>query len=140
MARPFLVCLLPARNAERDLPGFLSCVEHFCDAIVALDDGSTDGTGGILGEHPLVTTVLRNEKRETYREWNDAENRNRLLVAAHSLDPEWMISLDADERLDWRDASSLRPFLESDALPGCAYGFRHVPMRNDSEHFLPKYD
>jgi glycosyltransferase involved in cell wall biosynthesis len=140
MTQPFLVCLLPARNAEEDLPEFLACVEQFCDAIVALDDGSTDGTGEILRAHPLVKTVLRNERRENYRDWNDAENRNKLLAAAHRLDPEWIISLDADERLDARDASSIRPFLETDGLPGCAFGFRHVPMKEDHSHFMPTYD
>jgi glycosyltransferase involved in cell wall biosynthesis len=138
-ARPLLVCLLPARNAEADLPGFLDGVSGYCDAVVALDDGSTDRTAEILDAHPLVRILLRNPRREDYREWDDAENRNRLIEAAEALDPEWLITLDADERLDDRDAASLREFLETDALPGCAYGFRHVPMRGDGDHFLPKY-
>lgn len=137
--RPLLVCLLPARNAEADLPGFLECVSGFCDAVVALDDGSTDRTAEILEAHPIVKILLRNPRREDYRDWDDADNRNRLIEASEALDPEWLISLDADERLDERDATSLREFLETDALPGCAYGFRHVPMRGDAEHFLPKY-
>jgi glycosyltransferase involved in cell wall biosynthesis len=137
--RPLLVCLLPARNAEGDLPGFLDCVSGFCDAVVALDDGSTDRTPEILERHPLVRILLRNLRREDYREWDDADNRNQLIAAAETLDPEWLISLDADERLDDRDAASLREFLQTDALPGCAYGFRHVPMRGDADHFLPKY-
>lgn len=137
--QPLLVCLLPARNAEADLAGYLDCVSTFCDAVVALDDGSTDRTWQMLNAHPLVTILLRNPLREDYRGWDDAANRNRLLEAAESLNPEWLISLDADERLDAADAVSLRAFLQTDALPGCAYGFRHVPMRNDGEHFLPKY-
>lgn len=136
---PLLVCLLPARNAEHDLPGYLDCVANFCDAVVALDDGSTDQTWELLNRHPLVKVLLRNPRREDYRGWDDAANRNSLLEAAAPLQPEWLISLDADERLDDRDANSLRGFLETDALPGCAYGFRHVPMRNDADHFLPKY-
>ena len=137
--RQLLVCLVPARNAELDLPGLLECVSGFCDAVVALDDGSTDGTWDVLNAHPLVKILLRNPRREDYRGWDDAENRNRLIEATEQLNPEWLISLDADERIDDRDAASLRDFLATDALPGCAYGFRHVPMRDDGEHFLPKY-
>ena len=137
--QPLLVCLLPVRNAEADLPGFLEGVSGFCDAVVALDDGSTDRTAEILEAHPIVKILLRNPRREDYREWDDADNRNRLIEASEALNPDWLISLDADERLDERDATSLRAFLETDALPGCAYGFRHVPMRGDAEHFLPRY-
>lgn len=111
----------------------------YCDAIVALDDGSTDGTYDILAAHPMVKVLLRNPVRPDYRDWDDAANRNRLLAASRELQPQWLISLDADERIDERDAASLRDFLQTDALPGFAYGFRHVPMRDDGEHFLPQY-
>ena len=137
--RPLLVCLLPARNAAHDLPAYLDNVSRFCDAVVALDDGSTDATPDLLADHPLVKVLLRNDRREDYRGWDDAANRNRLLAAAADLNPQWLISLDADERFDTRDAASLRQFLETDALPGCAYGFRHVQMRRDAEHFEPRY-
>lgn len=136
---PLLVCMLPARNAEADLPGYLENVSAFCDAVVALDDGSTDGTCDILAAHPLVRIVLRNPPREGFQEWNDATNRNRLLEATEALDPQWLIALDADERVDERDAASLREFLQTDALPGFVYGFRHVPMCEDGVHFLPRY-
>jgi glycosyltransferase involved in cell wall biosynthesis len=134
-----MVCLLPARNAEGDLPEFLTSAARVCDAIVALDDGSTDETHALLRSHPLVKVLLSNPPRPDYRGWDDAENRNRLLEAAADLDPAWIISLDADERIDASDAVALRRFIESDALPGCAYGFRHVPMRGDAQHFLPRY-
>lgn len=137
---PGLILLLPARNAEADLPGFLDHVETFVDAVVALDDGSTDRTRAILDEHFLVKILLENPVREGYETWNDAENRNRLLAAALALEPEWILSLDADERFDERDAADLRRFLETDGLPGVAYGFRHVPMRDDAGHFLPRYE
>ena len=134
-----IICLLPARNAEADLDGFFASVSRFVDAVVALDDGSTDGTYDRLAREPLVKILLRNPRREDYQGWDDAANRNRLLEAADALDPEWIISLDADERIDEADARSLRHFLATDALPGCAYGMRHVPMRRDETTFWPKY-
>ena len=137
--RPLLVCLLPARNAEADLDGYFAAIAGVCDAVIALDDGSTDETAAALERHPLVKILLRNPRRDDYRGWDDAANRNRLLDAAAALNPEWIISLDADERLDAIDARSLRQFLSTDALPGCAYGFRHVHMRRDRELFWPRY-
>jgi glycosyltransferase involved in cell wall biosynthesis len=136
---PRVVCLVPARNAAADLPRLLEAAPLVCDAIVALDDGSTDGTGDLLAAHPLVVRLLTNPVRPDYRDWDDAGNRNRLLEAAAAFDPEWILSLDADERIDPGDAAALRAFLATDALPGCAYGFHHVPMRGDPDHYLPRF-
>ena len=134
MSRQKLVCLLPARDCEADLPGYFASVERFADAIVALDDGSGDRTRALLEAHPLVEVVLMNPARATYGGWDDGGNRNRLLAAAASLEPAWVLSLDADERLDASDAEALREFLEHDALPGFAYGFRIFRMLDDLEH------
>ncbi len=133
-----LVCLLPARNAARDLPDYLESAGHFCDAIVALDDGSADRTPEILSAHPLVKMMLQNPVREDYRGWDDSLNRNRLLEAAASLEPEWIISVDADERMHQSDAVALRRFLETDALPGCAYRFQWLQMREVTSQYLPE--
>ena len=124
MNRQKLVCLLPARNCQSDLPEYLAAAERFADAIVALDDGSGDRTRELLEAHPLVQVVLANRPRATYTGWDDGANRNWLLEAAAALDPDWILSLDADERLDAADALALREFLEGDAVPGFAYGFR----------------
>ena len=134
-ARPRLVCLLPARNAAEDLPGYFESVARFADAVVALDDGSTDATGDLLRASPLVELVLSNPRRETYRGWDDAANRNRLLQAAAELDPDWLISLDADERVAPDDADALRALVDRDALRGFAYGFRVFRMTGDGTHY-----
>ena len=84
MPGPKLVCLLPVRNGEKDLPGYFESVARFADAVIALDDGSTDGTRALLDRHPLVATVLETPPRDSYAGWDDAMNRNRLLEAAAS--------------------------------------------------------
>ena len=139
MSRTTVVCLLPARNAAADLPGYLESAARFCDAVVALDDGSTDETRELLEGCPLVKVLLTNPRRKSYRGWDDAANRNRLLAAAAELNPEWVISIDADERIDPSDAAALRDFLRWDALPGCAYGFRVFRMQQDLEHYVPQH-
>ena len=134
---PLLTILLPVRNAARDLPGFLDSASRYADAVVALDDGSTDDTHAILAAHPLVRVLLRNRVRTAYTGWNDAENRNATLGAAARLEPVWLLSLDADERIDNADGLALRSFLETDALPGLAFGFQRFEMRGDDGHHLP---
>lgn len=130
-----IVCLLPVRNGEADLPGFFASVARFADAVVALDDGSTDGTRQSLDAHPLVKVVLDNPQRSTYAGWDDAANRNRLLEAAAQLEPTWIMSLDADERIPADDAAVLRTFAETDAIPGLAYGFKVHRMWRDETRF-----
>lgn len=123
-----IACLLPARNAAEDLPGYLESVARCCNTVIALDDGSTDETGALLAESPLVRILLKNPRRLDYRCWDDGANRNRLLAVAAELNPKWILSLDADERIDAEDAAALREFVAGDALEGCAYGLRHFRM------------
>ena len=130
-----LFVLLPVRNGESDLPGFFESVSRFADGVVALDDGSTDRTAELLANEPLVKRVLSNPQREDYRAWNDSENRQRLLEAVAEFAPDWILSLDADERLDPDDGAALRRFIEEEALAGCAYGFKVLRMWGDEQHF-----
>ncbi len=123
---PFLLCLLPAKDEERNLPDWLDSAAGFCDAVVALDDGSTDRTAEILEGSDLVVRLVRNPLREGYAGWDDAANRQRLLDEAADLHPRWIIQVDADERIDADDAAALRAFLEDEALDGCAYGLQHL--------------
>jgi glycosyltransferase involved in cell wall biosynthesis len=130
-----IVCLLPARNCAHDLPAYFKSVARFADAVVALDDGSTDDTRAVLEREPLVKVLLSNPRRESYRGWDDAGNRDRLLEAAGDLSPDWILSLDGDERLDASDAAALRSFVEHDALPGHAYGMLVYRMSEDVDHY-----
>ena len=127
-SRPEIACLLPARNAVADLPSYLESATRFADAVVALDDGSTDGTRDLLADDPLVRVLLTNPVRSTYAGWDDGANRNSLLAAAAELEPSWIVWLDADERLDESDAQALRAFVRTDAVRGLAFGFRHFRM------------
>ena len=130
-----LTCLVPVRNGDRDLPGWLNCVGVFADRVIALDDGSTDGTSEILAAHPLVAKVLRNERRDSYAGWNDAANRQRLLDAHLESDGGWAIFLDADESISADDGMALRQFVHGAADPSRAYGFRVYRMVDDEDHY-----
>jgi hypothetical protein len=98
-----LLAVLAVRNGMRYLPGYLANVAPHVDGIVALDDGSTDGSGALLREHPAVLEVLQVPADRPY--WDEVGNFKKLQAAALSHGAEWIISLDADERLerDFRD-------------------------------------
>jgi len=130
-----VVCLLPVRNAAGDIPDWLVSVAHFADAVVALDDGSTDDTAALLRDDPLVARVLTNPRRDGYAGWDDSANRNRLLAAAAELQPRWIMQLDADERMSADDARALREFLLHDADPTCAYFMPVYRMVEDLDHY-----
>jgi glycosyltransferase involved in cell wall biosynthesis len=122
-----LVCLLCVRDGERALPGFLDAVAKLADAVVAVDDGSVDRTATILKEHPLVKAQLARPRSAGVASADEADNRNRLLDAAATLRPRWILCLDVDERISEQDAIVLREFLRDGAIRGAAYGFRVSP-------------
>ena len=132
---PRIACLLPVRNGEADLPGWLDSVGRFADVVAALDDGSTDRTRELLEASPLVRRLLTNPARETYEGWDDAGNRQRLLDETADLEPDWILWLDADERIPADDAEALRSFLGTDADPECVYGFRVHRMDERMERY-----
>jgi glycosyltransferase involved in cell wall biosynthesis len=132
---PRVVCLLAARNSQADLSGWFDSVSRVADSVVALDDGSTDGTGDALRSNPLVEVFLSNEPRSSYAGWDDAANRNRLLEAAAKLEPDWILSLDADELLPREEGDVLRRFVLEQAIPGFVYGFPRYRMVDDLDHY-----
>jgi glycosyltransferase involved in cell wall biosynthesis len=131
VAGPLLLCLLPVRNGASHLDRWLDNVASFADGVVALDDGSTDGTYDLLQSSPLVNNLLRNPRRETFHGWDDGENRRRLLAAAADFNPQFVLSLDADETIYEPDSVRLRGFLQHDALVGSAYSLRHLRCWGD---------
>ncbi|MAI04279.1 MAG: glycosyl transferase [Euryarchaeota archaeon] len=46
--------VIPAKNEAKHLPDVLRTIPDFVDKVVVVDDGSTDGTGELVGEAELV--------------------------------------------------------------------------------------
>jgi glycosyltransferase involved in cell wall biosynthesis len=131
--RPQLAVLVPVRDAQEDLPGYLESARRLTDTVIALDDGSSDASAEILRQSELVRVLIRNKRADGA--WDDATNRQALLDAAAALEPRWILFLDADERISSDDAQALLGFLAGDAVPGFAYGMRVCRMVEDLEHF-----
>ncbi|MFH1278940.1 MAG: glycosyltransferase [Candidatus Eisenbacteria bacterium] len=98
------VCLI-VRNEEERLPGALESVRSAADEIVVVDTGSEDrtieiarGAGGVVIERPWTGDF--------------SAARNEGLGAAGG---DWVLSLDADERLGAGQEKTLRRLLEGEA-------------------------
>ncbi len=92
-------CLMQLRNEEFYLEGCLGHLRDHVDAIVALDDGSTDATPRILAGEARVIDRLVNLPDDAHV-WRERENKLRLLRRARELDLDWVLCCDADERFE----------------------------------------
>jgi glycosyltransferase involved in cell wall biosynthesis len=93
-----LLAVTMVRDEIRFLPGLLRNIATQVDGIIALDDGSSDGSGLLLEECPQVLELLRNPPGRPG--WDQPGNHRRLVEAALRHGAEWIIAVDADERLE----------------------------------------
>jgi hypothetical protein len=93
-----LVALLAVRDDLRYLAGYMANVGPQVDAIVALDDGSADGSVEFLESCPEVVELIRIPPDRP--EWDEAGNYRRLVEAGVRHGADWLVSLDADERVE----------------------------------------
>ena len=107
-ASPRIIGLVPARNEEDKVEFALRALSKFTDAIVFLDDCSTDGTVQVvrnLSESCRVEKII--EKPVWHRD--EPGDRNRLLAAGRELGGSHFVVIDADEAFTAN-------FLDGDAL------------------------
>src|SRR5215213_7999657 len=93
-----LLATTMVRDDARFLPGMLQNVAAQVDGIIALDDGSTDGSDRLLEKCPAVLELLRNPPDRPY--YDEPGGHQRLVKAALRHGAEWIMSVDADERLE----------------------------------------
>jgi glycosyltransferase involved in cell wall biosynthesis len=94
-----LLALLQLRNDRRFVDDYLENLAPHVDAILVLDDGSDDGGPEILAAHPKVKEILRLPARGPHR-WDELRNRRLLIDAAGRHGAQWIIVVDADERVE----------------------------------------
>lgn len=99
--------IIAVRNEERYLPGFLYHLAPYVNAIIALDDCSTDATADILRLEPKVISVLR-ERQLGPAHAHEVSNRHRLITEAARQGADWVLCADADERFEERFLRRLR--------------------------------
>ena len=97
--RPRIATVMQVRNEAYWLPGCLDHLRDHVDAIVALDDGSTDATAALLEREPKVVDRLANPPSPDHV-WRERDNRRRLVERARELGFDWVVCCDADERYE----------------------------------------
>lgn len=104
MAQPLSVVLV-VHNAEAQLPACLASVP-FADEIVVVDSGSKDAT---------ATCAERHGARVVQHEWMGFGRQKQFAVAQAKND--WVLCLDADERVSPELERSIRAALEAPVAP-----------------------
>jgi glycosyltransferase involved in cell wall biosynthesis len=104
LAQPLSVVLV-VHNAEAQLPACLASVP-FADEVVVVDSGSSDGTAACAGRHGA---------RVVQHEWMGFGRQKQFAVAQARND--WVLCLDADERVSPELERSIRAALEAPVAP-----------------------
>jgi len=113
-ARVRLSACLIVENEERRLPEALASLD-FCDEIVVVDGGSRDGTVALANE--AGATVIENP-------WPGFAAQRNVALAAASGD--WVLEIDADERVSPRLRSEIERLLADPPAASVAV----CPLRN----------
>ncbi len=92
-------------NEERDLPGCLDSVRGLADEIILLDSGSRDKTKEIAGNYQA------NVSERTFDDFASQKQAAVELAAG-----EWILSLDADERVTPELADEIRGAMQNSAI------------------------
>jgi glycosyltransferase involved in cell wall biosynthesis len=88
------IVMLRVKDGLPFLAEWLSRYAILADEIVALDNGSTDGTFEALKTHPKVVKVIRTEG------YNEGRDKNLLYAHVRTRKPDWCLWVDVDEILE----------------------------------------
>jgi glycosyltransferase involved in cell wall biosynthesis len=94
-----LIVLTRCRNEERQLADFLDMCGSISEGVLFLDDHSTDNSLSIAKSHPAVLKAWKSFQR-TEGCMGEGCDYVALLTIAKAYDPDWILILDADERID----------------------------------------
>jgi len=108
MNKPKLSLCMIVKNEEKFLPGCLESVKNIADEIIIVDTGSTDKT---------IEIARRYNAKIFHLDWKNDFSIARNESIKHSTG-EWILVLDADERLNPNQETKLKKYLNSnfDAL------------------------
>jgi hypothetical protein len=94
-----LLALVPFRDEMRFLPGLFENLADQVDGVIALDDQSTDESRSFVESQQLLIELL-SVPAGSQEELEDGKNHLNLIEAAWKHDPDWLLGIDADERVE----------------------------------------
>ncbi len=112
IADPLLVAALIVKDEEELLPDCLASLSTVCDRIEVCDTGSSDATVAIATEAGAAVS---------HREWDNDFGRARTFVLDRCRDAQYVVVIDADERLLCSNPESTRRYLATYALEHPAF-------------------
>ena len=86
------------KNEENNIIGVIENAKRITNTVLIIDSGSTDNT---------VSLAEANGAKVVYREWYNDFSAQRNFALKH-VDTEWVLYLDADERLDDELCNSIK--------------------------------
>ncbi len=92
-----IVGLVQVKNEKIFIEQCLRALSCYTDAIVVLDDASTDETLDIIASLAKECAIERIIEKKEWRGWDEPSNKNKLLKAARDIGGTHMIIIDADE-------------------------------------------
>lgn len=126
-----LTAMLQVRNESgRYLREVLDRLSEAADELVVVDDASEDDTADVCRSYPKVVRLVELPRPLFGEEWR---LRALLWQAAASTEPDWLLSVDADEIYEDRAIREMRVLIDQDVYDWV--GFRFHDMWNGSAHY-----
>ncbi|NIT99794.1 MAG: glycosyltransferase, partial [Nitrosopumilaceae archaeon] len=91
------IALLPFKNECHQLPQFVTNLTGIVDKIIAVDDGSSDGSATYLNTQSRIPCDIHAPKKERGEDWSVDKIRQQLLDLGREDGGTHFICLDADE-------------------------------------------
>ena len=96
MVEQKIVAMYRIKNEERWIEKSLESASEICQEIVILDDCSTDNTVSICKKFPNVVEI---HERKEELPLDEARDRKEVFLMALKRNPDYVLSLDADQIL-----------------------------------------
>lgn len=102
-----ITAIMCVKNEEKYIKGFIEHIYPYIDSIVAVDDGSTDKTVEILKSFDKTKKILELPVHSS-KDWNERENRLKVIELAKAINSDWVLCCDPDERFEENFLKKLR--------------------------------